>query len=145
MNPSAKELCDGYDNNCNGYADNADPNGCEKIAFKPMIYGGVRMTKNAIGVGESTTMTVSVYAADGQPITYAWSEDPSLAELGHTAIDKMRYEQTPVGRKGEVVDAGPHACDGAARAALQVACGASAPEPDRRSRQGGGARGQGRG
>jgi len=110
VNPSATELCDGFDNNCNGYADNADPNGCEKIAFEPMIYGGVRMTKSAIGVGESTTMTVSVYDADEQPISFAWSEDPSLAALGHTAIDNATAQtitwtapaELPEGSLGEV-------------------------------------------
>ena len=51
-----------------------------------MIIGGVRMAQTALGVGESTTMSVLVYDADGQAISYTWQEDTDLIETGHSAI-----------------------------------------------------------
>ena len=84
VNPAATEVCDGIDNDCNGYKDHQE--GCVEIDSEPMIIGGVRMAQTALGVGESTTMSVLVYDADGQAISYTWQEDTDLIETGHSAI-----------------------------------------------------------
>ncbi len=108
INPAATEICDGIDNNCNGLKDQQE--GCIETDSSPIIVGGIRMSQSAIGVGESTTMTVYAYDADGQPLTYLWQEDADLTELGHTAIDNpsgqsitwKAPDELPSGSQGEV-------------------------------------------
>jgi hypothetical protein len=45
------------------------------------------MEHNAVGPGETTSLTVFAYDSDGQEITYAWQEDSDLTSEGHTALD----------------------------------------------------------
>jgi hypothetical protein len=85
VHPAALEICDGIDNNCNGLQDYQE--GCEELDSQPHIIGGIRMTHNAIGAGESTTMTAQVHDADGQAISFAWQEDSEVTSAGHIAID----------------------------------------------------------
>ena len=44
------------------------------------------MSERAISVGETATMTVFVYEADGSDISFSWEEDSNMNHLGHTAI-----------------------------------------------------------
>jgi hypothetical protein len=85
VNPGAAEICDGIDNNCNGLRDSQE--GCEATSSEPTIIGGIQMSANAIGAGESVTMTVFTYDADGQTLSYAWQQDSDLTATGHNGID----------------------------------------------------------
>ena len=44
------------------------------------------MSERAISVGETTTMTVFVYEADGSDLSFKWEEDSNMNLLNHTAI-----------------------------------------------------------
>ena len=84
INPAAIEYCDNIDNNCNGLRDEQE--GCVSLDTEPFIIGGIQMSERAISVGETTTMTVFVYEADGSEINYSWEEDSNMNLFGHTAI-----------------------------------------------------------
>ena len=86
INPSAIEYCDNIDNNCNNLRDEQEEEGCIAIDSAPVIIGGIEMADRAIGAGESTTMTVFVYDAEGDELSFNWGEDPVMASLDHTAI-----------------------------------------------------------
>jgi hypothetical protein len=83
VNPAGIEYCDDIDNNCDGRVDEA---GCISLTAAPVIIGGIQMSKTAIGVGESVTMSVLVYDADEDALEFAWQEDPRLSSEGHTSI-----------------------------------------------------------
>jgi hypothetical protein len=84
INPSAIEYCDNIDNNCNTLRDEQE--GCVSLDTEPFIIGGIQMSVRAISVGETATMTVFVYEADGSDISFSWEEDSNMNLLGHTAI-----------------------------------------------------------
>jgi Putative metal-binding motif len=84
VNPGAAEICDGLDNNCNGLRDSQE--GCEATTSEPIIIGGVQMSARAVGVGQSVTMTVFSYDADGQTGSFAWQQDSDLTATGHNGI-----------------------------------------------------------
>lgn len=84
INPAAIEYCDNIDNNCNGLRDEQE--GCVSLDTEPFIIGGIQMSERAISVGETTTMTVFVYEADGSEINYSWEEDSNMNLFSHTAI-----------------------------------------------------------
>ena len=85
IHPAMVEYCDdGIDNNCNNLRDYQEP--CLELVSEPAIIGGIQMGSPAISVGESTTMTVFVYEADGQDLSYNWNEDSALSGTGHIAI-----------------------------------------------------------
>ncbi|MEC8380148.1 MAG: MopE-related protein [Myxococcota bacterium] len=86
INPSAVEYCDDIDNNCNGLRDELEEGGCIELTSEPVIIGRVKMTKRAVSVGESVTMSVQVHEADGQNLTYLWQEDSRMSGLGHVSI-----------------------------------------------------------
>ena len=86
INPAAIEYCDNIDNNCNALRDEQEPDGCVEIDSKPQIVGKIQMAERAIGSGESTTMTVFVYDAEGDEISFLWEEDPNMYTLDHVAI-----------------------------------------------------------
>lgn len=86
VNPAAVEYCDDdADNDCNGLKDNQD--GCVTLNSEPLVIGGIELGNTAIGVGQSATMSVFVYDADGQELNYSWQQDAGLTALGFTAID----------------------------------------------------------
>lgn len=85
INPTADEYCDGEDNDCNGLKDEQD--GCISLESDPIIVGGIQMAVTALGVGESTTMTVYAFDGDSDSLIYAWEQDPSLSAEGYTSID----------------------------------------------------------
>lgn len=87
VHPAAIEYCDGIDNNCNGLKDERD--GCIEIDAAPMILGEIQMGATAIGQGESTIMTISVYDPDGSEFDFTWQEDDVLAQQGHSGFDSI--------------------------------------------------------
>jgi hypothetical protein len=84
INPAAVEYCDNIDNNCNNLRD--DQEGCIDVETDPKIIGGIQMADRAISVGESTTMTIFVYEADGDDMSFIWQEDSMMSQLGHSSI-----------------------------------------------------------
>jgi hypothetical protein len=107
ISPAATEYCDGLDNNCNGLKDSRD--GCVEIEAKPMIIGGIQMDTTALGPGESTIMTVTVFDPDGVIPIYAWQQDDTLTERGHDGFDNTATQtvtwtapQTVENKEGEV-------------------------------------------
>lgn len=71
INPGGIEICDDKDNNCNGLKDD----GCLEINSEPYVVGGIDMTQTACEVGESIQLSVFVYDADEQEISYTWTAD----------------------------------------------------------------------
>jgi hypothetical protein len=111
VNPAATEFCDGVDNNCNGLLDGSDPTGCVAIDAAPGIYGGIQMTRTALGPGEATTLSVFVVDADGDALSYSWTEDSSLASLGYSGFDSSTAAsvdwtapELPEGSTGAIFD-----------------------------------------
>lgn len=108
ISPAAEELCDGEDNDCNGLKDTQD--GCITSDSDPIIIGGIQMGVTTLGIGETTTMTVLAYDADGQDLIYAWQQDTELTNLGYNTIDNpiastITFTAPPAlpdGSKGEV-------------------------------------------
>ncbi|RME27300.1 MAG: choice-of-anchor D domain-containing protein [Deltaproteobacteria bacterium] len=86
INPRATEYCDGIDNDCNGISDERD--GCVDLVTDPILVGGIRASRTAIGLGETVDLTAWAFDADGDPITYAWQQDPVLTNRGFVAIDQ---------------------------------------------------------
>ena len=109
ISPAAIEYCgDGIDNNCNGLMDQRD--GCTPIDTGPIILGGIQMEATALGKGESTIMTIDVYDADGDELTFSWQEDIALTEQGHNGFDSIATQTVtwtapsnlPSGSQGEI-------------------------------------------
>ncbi|MCP4804082.1 MAG: choice-of-anchor D domain-containing protein [Proteobacteria bacterium] len=71
INPGAIELCDDVDNDCNGLVDDA----CLEVNSDPMIIGGINMGQSGCEVSETIQMSVEVFEADGQDVTYLWTHD----------------------------------------------------------------------
>ncbi len=91
INPGALEVCDGLDNNCNGLQDSFD--NCIEIDTKPVIVGGVYMERTAVEEGETLDLSMFVFDADGQDLSWAWSvgseggliDDPTAEVVTWTA------------------------------------------------------------
>ena len=86
INPAAIEYCDGVDNDCDDFIDNGGA--CIPIDSRPVILGGsqgVWADKTDIAVNESTTIGVYGFDADGDQLTYLWTQD---TEFTNQAIDQ---------------------------------------------------------
>ncbi len=86
INPRAIEYCDGIDNDCNGISDERD--GCVDLVSDPILVGGIRVDKTAIALGETVNLTAWAFDSDGDPVTFAWQQDPVLTSRGFVAIDQ---------------------------------------------------------
>jgi hypothetical protein len=60
-----------------------------EIDAKPMIIGGIQMDSTALGPGESTIMTVTVFDPDGDSLVYSWQQDDVLTDRGHDGFDNI--------------------------------------------------------
>ncbi len=78
VNPAAIEYCNGVDDNCNFINDQAEPGGCVETEASPIIIGGIIASQYAIGAGESATLSVFAFDADGDDLLYTWSPDSKL-------------------------------------------------------------------
>jgi len=117
ISPAATEYCDGLDNNCNGLKDSRD--GCVEIEAKPMIIGGIQMDTTALGPGESTIMTVTVFDPDGDSLVYSWQQDDVLTDRGHDGFDNIATQtvtwtapETVENKAGEVFNIYVRVSDG---------------------------------
>ena len=69
INPGGLEICDNLDNDCNGKVDD----GCVELNSEPLVVGGIWMSQTACEPGEQVQMTMFVYDADGQELSYVWT------------------------------------------------------------------------
>ncbi|MEL6349124.1 MAG: putative metal-binding motif-containing protein [Myxococcota bacterium] len=80
VNPGQPELCDDdqVDENCNGYINRSDPDGCEAASSKPQVIGGCILEDRALNAGESTTATMFIYDPDTPPegLRFDWVVSP---------------------------------------------------------------------
>lgn len=80
INPGQPELCDAaeVDENCNGYINRVDPDGCISSSSDPLVIGGCILEDRALNAGESTTATMFVYDADtpAEGLRYDWGLSP---------------------------------------------------------------------
>jgi hypothetical protein len=107
VSPAATEYCDGKDNNCNGLKDSRD--GCVEVDSQPRIIGGIQMDTTALGPGESTIMTVTVFDPEGIGLIYSWQQDDALTARGHDGFDNISTQtvtwtapDSVEGKSGEV-------------------------------------------
>ncbi len=80
VNPAAVEYCNGIDDNCNFINDQAEPNDCVEIDTNPATIGGIIASQYAIGAGESTTLSIFAFDADGDELLYKWETGTKLTE-----------------------------------------------------------------
>lgn len=81
IGPAELEICDGRDNNCNGRIDGDE--GCMWTTTTPEVIGAIRASQNACLVGETVSLDVRIHDADGQALSYQWSDDSGVEGL-HT-------------------------------------------------------------
>ncbi len=87
VRPGAVEYCDGIDNDCNGLLDERD--GCVGLSSKPILVGCVQAEFTEIGVGESTRLLAVGFDADGDALTYTWTQDSSLTSRNYNSLDSI--------------------------------------------------------
>ena len=89
--PEATEYCDGDDENCDGVLDDD----CLPFHTSPVLVGGVRMERTDIGVGETVGLEALGFDPDGDPVSYAWTQDATLEGVALVGTDALATFQAP--------------------------------------------------
>lgn len=89
--PAATEYCDGDDQNCDGILDDH----CLPFHTNPVLVGGIRLERTDIAVGETIALEAFGFDPDGDPVSYAWTQDPALEGVALVGIDALATFQAP--------------------------------------------------
>ncbi|GEM_PF-1084046 len=100
VHPAADEICDGLDNDCNGVQDD----GCTEIDSEPEIIGGIVAEQTAVEESESIQLSILVFDADGQDLSYAWSLDSDGGSIDDPTAPTVTWTapELPSGSDGKV-------------------------------------------
>jgi hypothetical protein len=90
--PAAVELCDGDDQNCDGIIDDA----CLPVDTDPVLVGGLRPERSDIGVGETVAIEAFGFDPDGDPMTFAWTQDSALSGVALVGADGVATFTAPM-------------------------------------------------
>lgn len=87
VHPGAVEYCDGLDNDCNGLLDERD--GCIGLSTKPILVGCISASRTELGVGQTAELTTAAFDADGDALTYAWTQDSALTAVNYNSLSSV--------------------------------------------------------
>lgn len=98
INPGGREICDNLDNDCNGKVDD----GCVELNSEPMVIGGIWMSQTACEPGEQVQLTMFVYDADGQELSYVWTAGDN-ATIDNLLAERVNWQAPSAENVGEGV------------------------------------------